>query len=644
MLSGGNRIALGRRGRLRLVDPLGIVNDIGGLVHRRVIARNPLGEGPAGRYRVGGATQSERVERLHQPALSIRTLSEIQVSDPVEQHDHPSVGQHPSGLIEPQGLHDRHAPHGADLHVDDHQIGRPLIHQTRHLSTLAADRERGLRPTECSRHLIDDPVSIGGEEDVHGRDTTGRRRYRVSSIRLAGDTPNRPHPTGVHVRTTLKAAILGVLSVAMVALIATPAGAQDGPSSEDAVVAPVDVLQVDGLIDPVVVSEISDAVAALDTNGSQALILQVNSRGVVVDNDTFTDLLETISAASRPVAVWVGPSGARLLGASVHLLAVADVSGMAPGAEVGYLDTSIANPVADTDPAAVDALEALVGRSVGLTDARTLGVFRQRISDEGIATIANMLDALDGYEGDGIVLETTEEEITDDGTVQRTTTAVPRFSKPGLVDQLFHTVASPPVAYLLLLVGLGLLLFEFFTAGVGVAAVVGIASTLLSAYGLDVLPARGWAVALLVCATIAFAIDVQVGLPRVWTGIGITSTIVGSLWLFEPLPGTSLRPSWLTLIVGIGGVMLAYITGMPSMTRTRFATPTVGRDWMLGSEGTVVSSVAPDGIVRVGEAEWRARTNRATPVEVGETIRVVAIDGVTLEVEPLEGAARDYRR
>ncbi len=221
---------------------------------------------------------------------------------------------------------------------------------------------------------------------------------------------------------------------------------------------------------------------------------------------------------------------------------------------------------------------------------------------------------------------------------------MPRFSKPGLVDQLFHTVASPPVAYLLLLVGLGLLLFEFFTAGVGVAAVVGIASTLLSAYGLDVLPARGWAVALLVCATIAFAIDVQVGLPRVWTGIGITSTIVGSLWLFEPLPGTSLRPSWLTLIVGIGGVMLAYIVGMPSMTRTRFATPTVGRDWMIGSEGTVVSAVAPDGIVRVGEAEWRARTNRATPVEAGETIRVVAIDGVTLEVEPLEGAARDYRR
>ena len=445
-------------------------------------------------------------------------------------------------------------------------------------------------------------------------------------------------------RTTLKAVILGLVTIAAVALAVTPAAAQDDPQSDGASVAPVDVLQVDGFIDPVVASEISDAVTDLATNGSQALVLQVNSRGVVIDDEEFTELLATIADAPRPVAVWVGPTGARLLGGAVHLLSVADVSGMAPGAEVGYFDTSIDNPIVATDPAAVAALESLIGRSVGLSDARALGVFRQRISDEGIATIANMLDALDGYEGDGIVLETTEEQITDDGTVQRTTTAVPRFSKPGLIDQLFHTVASPPVAYLLLLVGLGLLLFEFFTAGVGVAAVVGIVSTLLSAYGLDVLPARGWAVALLVAATVAFAIDVQVGLPRVWTGIGITSTIVGSLWLFEPLPGTSLRPSWLTLIAGIGGVMLTYIVGMPSMTRTRFATPTIGRDWMIGSEGTVVSAVAPDGIVRVGDAEWRARTNRATPVEAGDTIRVVAIDGITLEVEPLEGAARDYRR
>ena len=83
----------------------------------------------------------------------------------------------------------------------------------------------------------------------------------------------------------------------------------------------------------------------------------------------------------------------------------------------------------------------------------------------------------------------------DDGTARRDTTATVRFAKLGLVDQLFHTVASPAVTYLLLLIGLALLIFEFFTAGVGVAGVVGAVCTVLACTGLATLPARGWAVA-----------------------------------------------------------------------------------------------------------------------------------------------------
>jgi membrane-bound serine protease (ClpP class) len=82
---------------------------------------------------------------------------------------------------------------------------------------------------------------------------------------------------------------------------------------------------------------------------------------------------------------------------------------------------------------------------------------------------------------------------------------------------------------------------------------------------------------------------------------------------------------------------------MPNMVRTRFATPTIGREWMIGEEGVVIADVDPEGVVEVGAGRWRALTNRATPVMAGDRIRVAAIDGVTLQVEPLEGAARDYR-
>ena len=59
--------------------------------------------------------------------------------------------------------------------------------------------------------------------------------------------------------------------------------------------------------------------------------------------------------------------------------------------------------------------------------------------------------------------------------------------------------------------------------------------------------------------------------------------------------------------------------------------------------GVAVNAVDPDGIVLVSDARWRARTNRATPIAAGATVRVIAIDGVTLDVEPEEGGARDYR-
>jgi membrane-bound serine protease (ClpP class) len=441
--------------------------------------------------------------------------------------------------------------------------------------------------------------------------------------------------------TPLRRLLIALLGAAGALTLAAPAGraqAADDPAPSPGL---VDVLQVSGLIDPIVVDAIGEAIDRAAADGAQALVLQVNSRGAVVDRGEMEALLEGIADAPIPIAVWVGPSGARLYGTPAQLLAVADVTGMAGGSRVGHIGVPLSPGGEPVDFGAAEP--ALRRGSVGLSDARELGVFKQRVSDLGIPTIRNMVDALDGFEEGGRVIETTDEQVLDDGTVRRDTTATVRFSKLSLVDQLFHTAASPAVAYLLLLVGLSLLVFEFFTAGIGIAGVVGAIATVLAATGLATLPTRGWAVALILAAVFAFAIDVQVGIPRLWTAVGVLLTAAGSVWLFEPLPGATLRPSWITLLAGVGGMVLAFVVGMPSMVRTRFATPTIGREWMIGEIGNVVEAVDPDGVVSVGNARWRARTNRATPVGAGQPVRVVAIDGVTLEVEPLEGAARDHR-
>ena len=213
-----------------------------------------------------------------------------------------------------------------------------------------------------------------------------------------------------------------------------------------------------------------------------------------------------------------------------------------------------------------------------------------------------------------------------------------RFSKLPLLASLMHTVASPSVAYLLLLIALLLMVFEFYTAGVGVAAVVAAGSLVLAGYGLTVLGAHGWAVGLLVVAVFGYTVDLQAGAPRFWTAIGTLALVIGTLGLYHG-PHASI----LAMIVGVAGTPLFMVAGMPSMIRARFSTPTIGRESMVGRMGTALADVSPEGTVEIQGAQWRARTNRATPIPAGEPVRVTGIDGLLLEVEPELGGARDHR-
>lgn len=408
----------------------------------------------------------------------------------------------------------------------------------------------------------------------------------------------------------------------------------------------VRVLQVSGLFNDIVVDSIHDALDRAVDDGDVALVLQVNSQGSVVGDDKMAELLTAVDTSPVPVAVWVGPTGASLHGTPAQLLAVAQVSTMAERTTVGYLGAPLT--VSGTPLDLGDAGVALRNSSADLAEARELGLLNERANEDGtidnsVETIRNVVDQLNGLDHNGTVLHTTSATVDENGAVHREHVVTVVMTKLTLVDQLFHTVASPAMAYLLLLIGLALLIFEFYTAGVGVAGVVGAGSLILACTGLAALPTRPWALALIALSMLAYAVDVQVGIPRFWTGVGTVGLIVGSLFLFDSVPGNSMRLGWLTLLAGIGGLITVFTAGMPSMVRTRFATPTIGREWMIGELGTVVTDVAPDGVVNVRDAEWRAHTNRATPVSAGDQIRVVAIDGVTLEVEPLEGAARDYR-
>jgi len=113
--------------------------------------------------------------------------------------------------------------------------------------------------------------------------------------------------------------------------IATAVNAEGGTND----LAPVDVVEVNGLIDEIVVHDIEQAINRAEASSSQAVILQVNSLGSVVSSKRMEQLFDKIINAKVPIAVWVGPTTARAYGSAAQLLAVADVSAMADGTRIG---------------------------------------------------------------------------------------------------------------------------------------------------------------------------------------------------------------------------------------------------------------------------------------------------------------------
>jgi membrane-bound serine protease (ClpP class) len=388
--------------------------------------------------------------------------------------------------------------------------------------------------------------------------------------------------------------------------VTNPADAQSTP------VRHVDVIEVDGLIDRVLVDFVGDAIDSAEKTDAAALVLQLDSTGGVAPHADLARLVRRVRDASVPVTVWVGGSGRpRAYREAFQIVQASAVVGVAPGARLG-------------------------AESPGLRGADAL---QRGTADVNAPTLRNFLVELDGRRWSGGRIDVPTQVVRQAGRApERRVQVEVRFAKPDLLASLLHGVATPSVAYLLLVVGLLLVVFEFFTAGVGVAAVVAIGVLTLAAYGLGELPTRLSAVLLVAAGVGGYSIDIQAGAPRTWTVLGTVALAVGSVRLYE---GQSV-PLWVMAVV-LAGTALALVSGMPAMVRARFSTPTIGRESMIGDTGLALDAVAPEGRVEVRGAPWRARTNRATPIEAGAVIRVVGIDGLVLEVEPESGGARDYR-
>ena len=412
------------------------------------------------------------------------------------------------------------------------------------------------------------------------------------------------------------------------------------------------VVQVNGLLDPSNAALVRTSLRDAARDHMSLLVFQLDGSGAI-DVDTGS-LVHAVEQSPVPVGVWVGPSGGGARGVSALLaLAAADVS-VAPGAHIGpVVPVDFGHPHAVSVAAArreVARLQARPGRG---TDAVAQVVSHRmsgkdalagKLVDSSAPTLGQYIVGLNGavlHTAAGDVRMSTSKVVGVGANRQVQDNQVVNFRKLDLVQQLAHTLDTPWVAYFLFVAGLALALFEFFTAGVGIAGAVGAVALVGGAFGFSHLPVTPWAVALLMLGLFGLAVDLQAGGLGPWTYIGGIALVAGSIWCYGG--ATAVHPSWWILVLVCGATLLFVLSGMTAMVRSRFSTPTIGREELIGEMGVAEVGVNPDGVVRVRDALWRARTNRATPIGAGDAIRVVSVTGIVLEVEPEAGGARDYR-
>ncbi|HSK22867.1 MAG TPA: NfeD family protein [Egicoccus sp.] len=432
-------------------------------------------------------------------------------------------------------------------------------------------------------------------------------------------------------RRLLVLAALTLVLVGFAASLASPhAAAADGASTR------VEILPVSGFVDPPVAAQIRDVIATAQADGSQLVVLQLDARGgVSVD---VAEVLDDMASSTVPIAVLVGPLGeaADAGGAAALLWLAADVRAASRDALVGPIDPVTFDERADT-PTATD-IEALVAAAGG--DAALAARLATEGLDPGALATAGVLDLESAglepllLELDGVTLDAGGGEQT---LRIRGDEIEVRFHSLGLVRRLLHAATTAPFIYLLLTVGLGMLLFEVFQPGFGVAGLAGLVTIGIAAFGLSVLPVTWWAVTLVVLGLLLYAVDTAVAGFGPITLAATVAFVVGSLNFYGAEALT--LPVWLVVATALTALVF-FVFVMTSVLRAQAGPEGVTVDDLVGRPGIVRSVLNPEGHVYIDGALWRARwTGDTRRAKVGTPVRVHGVEGAVVLVEAFDADA-----
>ncbi len=401
-----------------------------------------------------------------------------------------------------------------------------------------------------------------------------------------------------------------------------------------------DVITVDAAITPAIAKYIIKSIEESYADNATGLIILLDTPGGL--DLAMRDIIKEVLGAPLPVIVYVHPPGARAASAGVMITMAAHVAAMTPGTNIGAahpvamgvggkMDDTMAEKIendavayavgiAEKKKRNAEWVEQAVRKSVSITAEEAL---KSNVIDIVADDIDDLLEQAHGMT---IPLPYGE-------TTLNTRGARINEKEMGIRERILTTLSDPNIAYLLLMIGLAGLYFEFAHPGAILPGVVGGISLILAFFAMQTLPVNYAGVVLIIFAVILFIAEIKVISHGMLTVAGVISLALGSIMLFEsPIP--ALKLSFKVLIPTVAIVSLFFIGIISLAVKAQLRKPATGREGMIGYEGKTATAVHEEGKVFIKGEIWNASSSE--PIDKGAKVTVVGVEGLALKVEKSE--------
>lgn len=434
---------------------------------------------------------------------------------------------------------------------------------------------------------------------------------------------------------------LGGLLVALAAALVVSAGPVASQGSGPARVL---VATLDDPVTPVTADYLADAVDRAEAGGYRALVVRIDTPGGL--DSSMRDVAQSFLAAEVPVVAFVSPRGARAASAGALIAWSTNVVAMAPGTAIGAatpvdleggdVESKIVNDAAafarslaeargHSVDFAVDAVRQ--GRSASAVEAVDAGA-----ADLMAGSLDELLSALDGT----VVTVGAERRQV---TLQVAGAEVDRFDL-GLLGSIRQLLADPNLAFLLMSLGTLAIVYELASPGIGAGGVVGAISLAVGLYSLAVLPVNVVGLALLAVAGVLFVAELYAPGVGVAAVGGTVALMFSGVFLFDEAPGLGVSLAVVAPTALVVGALVVVAGRL--VVRSRGAPSATGAQAFLDRQVTVAH--VHDGRAQtLLEGAWWTLRSRGRPLVEGEAARVVGVDGLVLEVEPLQADPAEGR-